>query len=57
MLLQEGKMIFQWEGNRAEVSRKDVSLKGPWCVHVCTGKRVDVTAITDGEILVQCTKK
>ena len=56
VLLQEGKMIFQWEGNRAEVSRKDVFTEGPWCVHVCTGKRVDVTAITDGEILVQCTK-
>ena len=30
--------------------------EGPWCVHVCTGTSVSVTAESPSEILVQCTK-
>ena len=56
VLLLEGKITYQWESQKETVSRKDVFTEGPWCVHVCTGKEVSVTAETDGEILVQCTK-
>ena len=56
VLLLSGKITYEWEGNTKTVSRKDVFTEGPWCVHVCTGKEIKVTAETDAEILVQCTK-
>ena len=56
VLLLSGKIIYTWEGNEEAVSRKDVFTEGPWCVHVCTGTEVRVTAEADSEILVQCTK-
>ncbi len=56
VLLFSGKITYEWEGNKETVSRKDVFTEGPWCVHVCTGKEVTVTAEADAEILVQCTK-
>lgn len=56
VLLLSGKITYEWEGNTETVSRKDVFTEGPWCVHVCTGKEIKVTAETDAEILVQCTK-
>lgn len=56
VLLLSGKIVYTWEGNEEAVSRKDVFTEGPWCVHVCTGTEVRVTAEADSEILVQCTK-
>lgn len=56
VLLLEGTVTFQWEGQEKTVSRKNVFTEGPWCVHTCTGQKIDVTALTDVEILVQCTK-
>ena len=56
VLLLEGKVTFAWEDQKAEVSRKSVFTEGPWCVHVCTGSQVSVTADTEAEILVQRTK-
>lgn len=56
VLLLSGKVTYAWDGGEAGASRKDVFTEGPWCVHVCTGKEVKVTAETDSEILVQCTK-
>ena len=52
VLLLSGKITYEWEGNTETVSRKDVFTEGPWCVHVCTGKEIKVTAETDAEILV-----
>ncbi len=56
VLLLSGKIRFAWDGKEAEASRKDVFTEGPWCVHVCTGQHVTVTAGADSEILVQYTK-
>ena len=56
VLLLSGKVTYGWDGKTETVSRKDVFTEGPWCVHVCTGHKVDVTAEADAEILVQCTK-
>ena len=47
VLLLSGKICYEWEGNSQTVSRKDVFTEGPWCVHVCTGTGVKVTAETD----------
>lgn len=56
VLLLSGNITYAWDGNKETVSRKDVFTEGPWCVHVCTGTEVSVTAEADSEILVQCTK-
>lgn len=56
VLLLSGNIVFAWEGNREKADRKDVFTEGPWCVHVCTGTSVSVTAESPSEILVQCTK-
>ena len=53
VLLLSGNITYAWDGNKETVSRKDVFTEGPWCVHVCTGTEVSVTAEADSEILVQ----
>ncbi|HCT91729.1 MAG TPA: 5-deoxyglucuronate isomerase [Lachnospiraceae bacterium] len=55
VLLLSGRICFLYDGQTVEASRKDVFTEGPWCVHGCTGKEVEVKAGTDAEILVQCT--
>ena len=56
VLLLSGKAVFTWENQRAETSRRDVFTEGPWCVHASSGVEIAVTAGTETEILVQCTK-
>ncbi len=56
ILLLSGKITYDWDGQSETVSRKDVFTEGPWCVHVCAGHSVAVTAEEDSEILVQCTE-
>lgn len=56
VLLLSGKLSFEWEEQKALVSRKDVFTEGPWCLHVSSGKKIVVTANDDAEILVQCTQ-
>ncbi len=55
VLLLQGKVMFQWNEYLQEVSRKDVFSQGPWCIHVCTGQKVEVAAVEETEILVQRT--
>lgn len=56
VLLLSGKILFGWDGQAAAASRRDVFTEGPWCVYVCTGKTVVVTAEEETEFLVQCTR-
>lgn len=56
VLLLSGKISYTWEEKTEIVSRKDVFSEGPWCVHVCRGKEVQVLAEADSEILVQCAE-
>ncbi len=56
VLLLSGKITFRWEGSQETVSRKDVFTEEPWALHVSSGVSVEVTAETESEILVQCTK-
>ncbi|MDY3250967.1 MAG: 5-deoxy-glucuronate isomerase [Candidatus Choladocola sp.] len=56
VLLLSGQIRIQSDNIDKTVSRIDVFTEGPWCMHVCAGKRVAVTACSDSEILVQCTK-
>jgi 5-deoxy-glucuronate isomerase len=55
ILLLKGSVCFEWGQDKRVVSRKNVFEEGPWCLHVASGKAVDVTAEADSEILVQCT--
>lgn len=55
ILLLSGKIRFQWEGQEALVSRKDVFTEGLWCLHVAKGKDVTLMAEEDTQILVQAT--
>ena len=56
VLLLSGKVTFAWEEKNETVSRKDVFTEGPWALHVCKEKEIQVTAEEDSEILVQCTQ-
>ena len=56
VLLLSGKAGFSGGGIAAQVSRKDVFTEGPWCLHVCAGTEIRVSAGTEVEILVQRTK-
>jgi 5-deoxy-glucuronate isomerase len=56
VLLLSGEITFGYEGKKMIASRKDVFTEGPWCVHGCRRKSIEVKAETDAEILVQCTK-
>ncbi len=55
VLLLSGNIGYTWEGNTKTATRKNVFTEGPWCVHVCGGISVEVTANSESEILVQCT--
>ena len=55
VLLLAGNVVYKWDDVSAEAARRDVFTEGPWCVHVCRNNGVEVTAVEDSEILVQCT--
>lgn len=56
VLLLSGTITYEFQGRRETASRRDVFTEGPWCVHVCGGTEVTVTAEKNSEILVQSTK-
>ena len=55
VLLLSGDVVFRFDDQEREVTRKDVFTEGPWAVHVCTKAQVTVEAKADTEILVQST--
>lgn len=59
VLLLGGTAVYQWRKDgeiwKKQVNRNDVFTQGPWCLHVCGGDKVIVTAIRETEVLVQCT--
>ncbi|MCL2023691.1 MAG: 5-deoxy-glucuronate isomerase [Oscillospiraceae bacterium] len=55
VLLQAGDITLAYEGNENRCRRKDVFSEGLWCLHVCFGVEVVVTANMDSQILVQRT--
>ena len=56
VLLLSGNIVFTWEDQEEDVSRKDVFTEGPWALHVCRNVQISVKALAASEILVQCTK-
>ena len=55
VLLQSGEITLSWEGQSKTVSRRDVFTEGPWSLHVGCDTPVQVEAVSDARILVQCT--
>lgn len=56
VLLLEGKVRLEWEGNVQEIERKSVFEEEPWCLHVAKNVKIKVTALADSEVLVQKTE-
>lgn len=56
ILLTEGKVQYQWVSRVETASRKDVFSEPPYCLHMCKGIKVQVTALEDSEILIQSTE-
>ncbi len=56
ILLMSGEVEFRYDEKCETARRKDVFTESPYALHVCTGKCVEVKALQDPEILVQCTK-
>lgn len=56
VLLVTGDLTFAYEGKESGGVRKDFITEGPYCLHVCKGKEVVITAKEDSEVLVQKTE-
>ena len=55
VLLLKGKIELSAGDQTIEASRKDVFTEGPYAAHVSSGNKITVKALSDSEILVQCT--
>ncbi|MBR7081963.1 MAG: 5-deoxy-glucuronate isomerase [Oscillospiraceae bacterium] len=56
VMLVVGDVTYSWE-DRAERARRGSFIKeAPWCLHVCKGVSVEITANAESEVLVQRTK-
>ncbi|CAM3885147.1 5-deoxy-glucuronate isomerase [Aeromicrobium ponti] len=56
VLLLEGAVCLEWNGNTQEIKRESVFEEDPWCLHVPKGVEVKVTALSESEVLVQKTE-
>lgn len=56
VLLLEGAVRLEWEGQYMEVKRDSVFEESPWCLHVPRGVDVTVTALGKSEVLIQKTE-
>ncbi len=55
VLLLKGKLKYSWNGQEKEVYRKDVFTDGLYALHVCKNTKVVIEALSDVEVLIQCT--
>ena len=56
VLLLTGEVTFFWEGKEESGTRSSLIEEGPYCLHVCKGMSVKVSAKADSQILVQSTE-
>ncbi len=56
ILLTEGKITYSFDGRTESASRKNVFEEPPYCLHMSRGKKAEVTADGDAEIIVQKTE-
>ncbi|WP_078378741.1 5-deoxy-glucuronate isomerase [Sutcliffiella halmapala] len=55
ILLLEGKVRFEWEGNSCEIERKCVFKEEPFCLHIAKDVHVKILALDPSEVLIQKT--
>ena len=55
VMLVTGDITYAWEGKTEKAHRESFIKESPWCVHVCKGVEVTVTANEESEVLVQKT--
>ncbi|WP_163070745.1 5-deoxy-glucuronate isomerase [Priestia flexa] len=55
VLLLEGKVRIEWDGNVKEIERESVFEEDPWCLHVASNNEVKITSLGKSEVLVQKT--
>lgn len=54
-LILKGNADISWNGRTENMKRKNPFKKKPYCLHVCKGVKVEITANEDSEILIQQT--
>ncbi|MFP5113896.1 5-deoxy-glucuronate isomerase [Bacillaceae bacterium C204] len=55
ILLLEGAVRLEWNGESREINRDSVFNEAPWCLHIAKEAEVRVTALKSSEVLVQKT--
>ena len=55
VLLLSGNVIFSWNGEKQQGSRKNPFEKKPYCLHVSRNTSFSIEAVEDSEIIVQQT--
>ncbi len=55
ILLTEGNITYSFENRKEKASRKNVFDEPPYCLHMCRGRKAEVSADSDAEIIVQKT--
>jgi len=56
ILLLEGEIRLEWNGISKTIKRSSVFEENPWCLHVPSGTKVTINALTASEVLVQKTE-
>lgn len=55
LLLVQGSLTYEWQGNKERVKRDNFYTDGAYCLHVCKNVLVKITAQEESELLVQTT--
>lgn len=55
VILVEGKVTFEWNGQKEEADRPNSFDYKGWCLHMPKGSKCTVTAAADSELYVQAT--
>ena len=55
ILILKGELTVCWNGKTEQMKRTGPFEKTPYCLHVCKGTKVDITAGADSEFIVQQT--
>lgn len=54
-LLFEGEVEYAWNSQTETARRQDCFHEDPWCLHVCRGTSVTITAKSHAELYIQAT--
>ncbi len=54
-LILKGELTAEWNGKKEKMTRKNPFEKTPYCLHVCRGVKVKITANAESEFIIQQT--